>query len=60
MQAAVKTLAEELIDWDELRRCTSLVVVPKADKLHRKLVFIRSWPGGPGKRGYRDCPDLSN
>jgi hypothetical protein len=60
MQAAAKTLADELIDWDELLQCMSLVVVPKADKLRRKLVFIRSWPGGPGKRGYQGCPDLSN
>ena len=42
MQTAAKTLADELIDWDELLQCMSLVVVPKADKLRRKLVFIRS------------------
>ena len=39
MQAATKTLADQLIDWDELLQCMSLVVVPKADKLRRKLVF---------------------
>ena len=35
-------------------------LVPEADKLRRKLVFIRSWPGDPGKRGYQGCPELSN
>ena len=29
MQAAAKTLADELIDWDELLQCMSLVVGQK-------------------------------